>query len=346
MKIVFFRHSLLSRGGDKMIVLNANHLAASGHDVTIKTNLIDSVFALDDKIKILPLKFRGKIGTILSAIFERSDADLVIADIIVMVCLLSFCNRRKLIFFAQDYNESYYSSWLQKQFIRWLNLLGLKIFKIRAIAVSKPLAELLRNRFGADVTVVENGIDSSIFYPDPLPELLAAKEERKSLLLHSRADYRKGFDIAVKVVEQLQPRSTIPLEVWTVGAPAQGLFPNIIHRDFGYVGETDLRRIMSSTDVFLYPTRYEGFGLMPLEAMACGCAVITTTAIPYAIHGENALVSRIEDSEVLTKHLTSMLNDERLSRKLIEAGKQFARKYKLSDARRQFELTLSGMLRK
>jgi len=346
MNIVFFRHSLLSRGGDKMIVMYANHLAASGHQVTIKANVVDSVFTLDSRVSISPLRFSGKIGTILSAFFEKTDADLVIADIIVMVCLLSFLNRRKVICFAQDYDEAYYSNRIQKLFIRCLYFLGLTFSRIRTIAVSNQLAALLRNRFGADVTVVENGVDTNIFYPDPLPDLLSAKEGRKSLLLHSRADFRKGFDIAINAVEQLRHRLTVSLEIWTVGEPVQGLFPDFILRDFGYAGEVDLRRIMSSADVFLYPTRHEGFGLMPLEAMACGCAVVTTSAVPFAVHEKNSLVAEIEDCDAITEYLNLLLNDELLASRLIENGKQLAGRCKLSDAARQFELTLSVMLRK
>jgi len=344
MKIVFLRHSLLSRGGDKMIALYANHLAKAGHQVTIKTNVVDSVFPLNDKITIAPLKFPGKIGTIFSAIFEKSDADFIIADIIAMVCLLSLFNRHKVICFAQDYDESYYSIRLQKLFIRFLYFFGLTLFRVRTIAVSAPLADLLSNRFGAHVTVVENGINTNMFYPEPLPELMAAKEGRKALLLHSRSDYRKGFDLAVKVIGKLPFESTLSLEIWTVWDTVQDIFPGYIQRDFGYAGEADLRRIMSSADVFLYPTRHEGFGLMPLEAMACGCAVITTTAVPFAVHKENSLVAQIEDFETLTQYLTVLLNDECLSGHLIESGRQLAESYRLSDAEQQFEVTLAGML--
>lgn len=329
-----------------MIVLYANHLAESGHQVIIKTNVIDTVFAIDERISIHPLRYSGKFGTIFSALFEKTSSDYIIADIIAMVCLLSFRNHHKLICFAQDYDESYYSNNLQKLLIRLLYLLGLTLFKIRTLAVSKPLADILRSRFNADVTVVENGIDTNAFHVDPDKELLSAKEGRKAVLLHSRADYRKGFDVAVKVIEQLQSKLTAPIEVWTVGEPANGLFPSYTQRDFGYVGESELRRIMSSADVFLYPTRHEGFGLMPLEAMACGCAVVTTTTVSFAVHEENSLVAEVDDSELLTKHLITMLTDECLFRRLTEAGKQLVSKYRLSNASRQFEMTLVKMLQK
>lgn len=346
MNIIFFRHSLLSRGGDKMIVIYANYLAASGHIVTIKTNVLDTVFTLDERISVQPLRYAGKFGSILSAVFEKTSADILVADIIAMVCLLSLRNRFKLVCFAQDYDESYYSNVFQKLLIRILYYIGLTFCKIKTIAVSSPLTELLRCRFNADVCTVENGIDTDVFFVDPDFELLRMKEGRKSVLLLSRKDYRKGFDVAVRVINQLSKQQIVPIEVWTVGIPVQQLLTNCVHRDFGYVGEVELRRIMSCADIFLYPSRHEGLPLMPLEAMACGCAVVTTTAVPFAVHGENALVAPIDDCETLTRHLTTLLSEELLRIRLVDAGKQTVLKHKLSEASQQFETALFEFFQK
>lgn len=323
-----------------MIAMYANHLAASGHHVTIKTNLVDSVFTLDDRIDVVPLRFSGKLGTILSALSEKSESDLIIADIVAMVCMLSFRNRRKLLCFAQDYDESYYSFIVQKLFIRLLYYLALTLFKVKTIAVSNPLAELLRNRFNADVSVVENGIDTNVFYPAPDKELVSSREGRKAVLLHSRKDYRKGFDIAVEVIKRVQSQMTVPFELWTVGVPVQGLFTDCVHRDFGYVGEADLRRVMSSADIFLYPSRHEGLPLMPLEAMACGCAVITTTAVPFAVHGENSLVAQVEDIQTLVEHVALLLTYDMKCSELAANGKRFASRYNLTEAAQRFMTAL------
>lgn len=344
MKIVFFRHSLLSRGGDKMIVANANNLAASGHQVCIAAAVFDTIFTLDPRITLYQLPFTNKLGTILTAIKTKFDADLVVADIIPMACFLSSRNRKKVVYFAQDYDESYYSSAMAKLFIRLLYLIGLCLLRIRAIAVAHHLAETFQRRFKVRASVVENGVDRGVFYPEPDPCLVSDKNSRKALLLLSRSDRRKGFDVARDVVKCLSASHTSLFEVWTVGEQCAGLFPDLVHRDFGYVDEDKLRRVMSSADVFLYPTRHEGLPLMPFEAMACGCPVVTTTAVPYAVHEENGLVAQIEDRDTLTHHLLVLLDDEDLHSRLIETGKQFASRHSLSEATRQFEAVLAGML--
>ena len=327
-----------------MIAAHANHLASEGHNVGIFTTELDTVFTLDPRISLNKLTSKNKLGTIKSALKTKFMSELVIVDIIPMACLLLFRNRNKVVYFAQDYDESYYTSPLLKRLVRCLYFIGLKLFRIPTIAVSHSLAELLCKRFHARVAVVENGVDARVFYPDPDPDLVAAKANRRAILLLSRSDRRKGFDIAQAVIKHLSASHSDLFEVWTVGEPSVGSFPGLVHRDFGYVGEERLRRIMSSADVFLYPTRHEGFGLMPLEAMACGCPVVTTTAVPYVMNMDNALVARIEDIKELTEKLLEMLEEEGLRSRLAEAGRQFSRQHSLSESTREFEAVINKMV--
>ena len=43
------------------------------------------------------------------------------------------------------------------------------------------------------------------------------------------------------------------------------------------IAQSDLSELYGSADAMIFPSRYEGFGLPPLEAMACGCPVVATT---------------------------------------------------------------------
>ncbi|MBJ6724080.1 glycosyltransferase [Geomesophilobacter sediminis] len=330
MRIVFLRHSLLNRGGDKMIATHASFLAAQGHDVVIRTNLLKTVFSLDPRVRVEPLPFPGKLGTLVTAALSRQCADVVVADIVVLALLLSIRNRKRVLYFAQDYDESYYRFTLQRLFIRLLYGAALSFLRVRSIAVSKRLAQLLSQRFGAKVGLSENGVDTTIFYPEPDPDLIASKQGRQALLLLSRSDARKGFDIAQRTVAAL--KTGLPLEIWTVGENATGGFPGFLHRDFGYLDESALRRVFSSADLFLYPSRHEGFPLMVLEAFACGCPVVTTDAVPYAEHDENSLVCRIEDAHGAAEMVEILLADVTIRRRLAENGKALASRQTLHQA--------------
>lgn len=336
MNILFYRHSLLSRGGDKMIVLQANHLATLGHDVCLMTAVLDTVFTLDPRISIRMLPSRSKTCTILKAATSRFDVDLIVADIVAMVTFLSIRNRGKVICYAQDYDESYYTLRFHKMLVRVLYFISLRLFRIPTIAVSNPLGDLLFRHFKADVRVVENGIDTSKFFPDPDHGLISMKSGRKSVLILSRTDRRKGFDLAREVISRIAETHSGSIEIWTVGEPNDGFFPGVCHRHLGYVDESRLRSIMSSADIFLYPSRHEGYPLMVLESFACRVPVVTTDAVPYAEHGVNSLVSRIEDVETLSRHLRMLLDDDFLAERLAEAGYIFAREHSLDSACRLF----------
>lgn len=329
-----------------MIVIHANYLASIGHEVRIIAAVIDTVFDIDPRVTLERLPSSTKLGTIASALTTKFTSDLVIADIIAMVLLLSVRNRKKVICFGQDYDESYYDSYFAKLLIRLIYLFALTFERIPVLAVSSRLAELLRNRFRANATVVENGIDASVFFRDPDNHLLSLKGDSRAVLLLSRSDQRKGFDIAIEACKRLRNYFNGSLEVWTIGEKCPDIFQDFVHKDFGYIGEDRLRQILSSADLLLYPTRHEGFGLMPLEAMACGCAVVTTSAVPYVVHGENALVSRIDDVDSLTANLLALINDECLRNKLIRNGGHFAATCTLAESKRKFNSVLLELMQR
>jgi len=340
MKIVFFRHSLLNRGGDKMVAAYASFLAKQGHQVSIAANRFESVHQLHPLVSLIPLKLPGKTGTILSALFTNYRDSLVIADIIPMASILTLSNRNRIIYFAQDNDESYYSSSIMRSLIRILYHFGLGWLKIPAIAVSRNLADELGNAYNASLSVVPNGVDTGMFYPDPLHDYVASKAGRRAVLLFSRSDWRKGFDIAVKAINKVAIDTCFKekLEVWTVGEAVIGRFEGLPHRDFGYVDEAGLRRIMSSADLFLYPSRHEGLPLMPLEAMACGCPIVCSSAsAAVAINGFNAIVVENGDEIGFASSVMKLLNDKTLCELFIINGRCTALSMGLDEACRNFE---------
>ena len=74
-------------------------------------------------------------------------------------------------------------------------------------------------------------------------------------------------------------------------------------------------------NVFVYASWYEGFGLPPLEAMACGVPVVTTDCggvLEYAIDGYNSLVTPIRDPTALAQAIQRLLSDRHLAAQLIQ----------------------------
>ena len=79
----------------------------------------------------------------------------------------------------------------------------------------------------------------------------------------------------------------------------------------GYAPDADLPLWYSAADLFVYPSLYEGFGLPPLEAMACGAPVLVSRAssLPEAV-GEAGVLVDPHDPEALAREMAALLADE------------------------------------
>jgi glycosyltransferase involved in cell wall biosynthesis len=89
----------------------------------------------------------------------------------------------------------------------------------------------------------------------------------------------------------------------------------------GYLNDNELRVLYSSCRAFIYPSLYEGFGLPPLEAMACGAPVIASriAALQETLADAAVLVDPL-DVEALARSITAVLGDGRHRDHLIEKG--------------------------
>ena len=99
-------------------------------------------------------------------------------------------------------------------------------------------------------------------------------------------------------------------------------------RFLGRVSDLELITLYSLADVFAFPSFSEGFGIPPLEAMACGAPVITsnTSSLPE-VAGDAALLVDPHDVKGLGHAITRLLEDEQLREELRQKGYQRARQY-------------------
>ncbi len=89
----------------------------------------------------------------------------------------------------------------------------------------------------------------------------------------------------------------------------------------GYVPDADLVALYNAAAVFVYPSLFEGFGLPPLEAMACGAPVVcsNTSAFPEVV-GDAALIVDPRDPEALAAAIATVLGDVNMRTDLVIAG--------------------------
>ncbi|MDQ2715934.1 MAG: glycosyltransferase family 4 protein [Chloroflexota bacterium] len=107
-------------------------------------------------------------------------------------------------------------------------------------------------------------------------------------------------------------------------------------RFLGRVDDADLVALYSLADVFAFPSFFEGFGMPPLEAMACGAPVITsnTSSLPE-VTGEAALLVDPHDTQALADAIRRVIGDEGLREELRQKGYLQAQRYTWSESARK-----------
>lgn len=98
----------------------------------------------------------------------------------------------------------------------------------------------------------------------------------------------------------------------------------------GNVDDLTLRNLYRSASVLLFPSLYEGFGWPPLEAMACGCPVVCSSAGSLAeVVGSAALTAPASDEDALARYCVQVLQNPELAADLGKKGRAHVRQFTL-----------------
>jgi glycosyltransferase involved in cell wall biosynthesis len=113
----------------------------------------------------------------------------------------------------------------------------------------------------------------------------------------------------------------LKLLVQSLNLTAEVIFP-------GFVNSSDLPLFYNGADLFVYPSLYEGFGLPPIEAMACGTPVITSnvSSLPEIV-GDAAIQINPLDTLQLAEAIVKVLSSQAMRNDLIQRGLQHCKKY-------------------
>ncbi len=99
-------------------------------------------------------------------------------------------------------------------------------------------------------------------------------------------------------------------------------------RMLGYVAQRDLPALYSGARLFVYPSLYEGFGLPPLEAMACGVPVIAShrASLPEVVGSAGLLVDPMDDRGI-AENIQALIEDQTLHADLSKLGRERAQTF-------------------
>lgn len=211
----------------------------------------------------------------------------------------------------------------------------------RVIAVSESTKRDLVHHYGlapAQIDVVYNGVDAA-FRPLPDDQVADFRVRRglpqRFILFVGTLEPRKNVMRLLKAYARLSPGRPPLLLVGGRGWLYDELFSAVerLHLSdevcfVGYVPAEDLPWWYNAATLFVYPSLYEGFGLPPLEAMACGTPVIASTAsaLPEVVGQAGILVSPT-DTEALAAAMEQVLADGDLRARMRAAGLAQARRF-------------------
>ncbi len=193
---------------------------------------------------------------------------------------------------------------------------------LRKIVISTWLRDVMRDRFGADAEVLVTPVDPALFHRIEVPR--APGPPRVLMLDH---DYAwKGVADGLEAVRRARAAGhTLRLVGFGVKTPRDVSAYDEFHAN---PPQDELARLYSGCEIYLCPSWDEGLGTPPMEAMACGAALVTYDnggCRDYARDGETALVAPRRDTSALGLALARLVTDGALRARVASAGAAFVR---------------------
>ncbi|PON18059.1 hypothetical protein C2W62_09925 [Candidatus Entotheonella serta] len=200
--------------------------------------------------------------------------------------------------------------------------------------------------------IVPNAVDDVFAKPPDQTQLelyrQAMQLPRTNLLYVGMLKVHKNLDTMIRAFSQYTKRyGTHDIQLVIVGKPevaqetrlrqlARDLCIHEFIRFTGYLPDDELRLMYYLADLLIQPSCHEGFGLTPLEAMACGTPVVASRIPPHQeVCGDAALLVSPSDTDAMAEAIAAVLQDERFAAELRRRGLANAQRYTWRDAGRQ-----------
>jgi starch synthase len=191
------------------------------------------------------------------------------------------------------------------------------------------------------VRVIRNGIDTSEYVPDPgfdVVERYGIDQSRPYVIFVGRITRQKGVPVLLRAAAELDPSAQLVLCAGQADTPelldeVTGLVNGLRETRSGVVWipemlpKPDVIQLLSHAAVFAIPSLYEPLGIVNLEAMACGTAVVGSRVggIPEVVEdGVTGLLMAPDDPSALAMALNTVLTEPALAKSMGQAGRDRA----------------------
>lgn len=377
-KIVFCTPALYSAGGvERVVSYKASYFAEQlGYDVTIivtEGKGRDCYFPLSDKVKVINFElgfealwqasFAKKI--ILYLTKQRQYKKLLKRELMCIRPDFTITTLRREINFLSDIPDgSKKIGELHVDRANYRNFATNKQNLIKQVFSrwwSNSLLDHIR-RLDKMVLLTDSAmydwpeLDNKIKISDPLPFLIDEKSSLlcKRIISIGRFDYEKGNDLLLQVWKKVEKQ----MPDWQLDIYGNGnREPYLLQmrqleidssRCHLYGPINDVKKEYLDSSVFVLPSRYEGFGLVLIEAMACGVPVVSFDCEngPRSIitNGEDGFLIPTFDIDAFADKLLLLMRDENLRRLMGEKAQKSAAKYDMDSIGLQWKQLFDGLM--
>jgi glycosyltransferase involved in cell wall biosynthesis/ubiquinone/menaquinone biosynthesis C-methylase UbiE len=338
MKILYVLPEASVAGGASQVFEHVNRLIDRGHDVKLAI-LSNNVY----KVNWYPLKTELIPMQDIPALAKKMDI-VVATHYITSFFVHELETKAKKYYFVQ-HKESWFVDELSfvindfegteevkklmikervKDYRAYIEK-SYRLMDLNLFTTSDWLLGILDKEFDRTALQVYCCLNDKMFYPEPM---FPRNDGKIRVLLETTTQSTswKGLDDAIAVLEG-DPELRKEIEVWTLSAD-----------DPKYTGDKhwknptqdEIRQIYSSSDINLKMSWYEGWGLGPMQAMACGCAVVTSDNFginTYGHHGINCLIVGNRDIKEARNQIVRLIKDKKLRNKLIKNGLEINKQF-------------------
>ncbi len=322
LRINFNTLGLSSGGGNRVIIELANRLVGRGHDVTITAISLDrfSWYGKENIKAKLNVAFPSKSTRLIRQRIQHQHyfdvqtsmlkklsppCDINIATFCLTVAPTIESKKGKPYYLVQNYEPWFFTE------PRWK--------KIAEDSYKSPATKLCVSRWlveKAGGEYIGNGVNTDIFKP----QNTFAEKEAKSVLYFYRGMPSKQDVLALECLQALYNKRKVRIHI-----VAQENFKEKINPNFDFILHTnpedsELAKLYSSVRLLLYTSLFEGFGLPPLEALACGTNVVSTPfeGNEFLVDKENCFLGK--DRSQLVLRASELLGNDELSKSQLSSG--------------------------
>lgn len=349
MKINIVLPAIGESGGIDVIYKYVELLSNRGHDIVIykevkafnmyryKNKLKNKIHQCYCTFKCVKevFKIHSKFDKFVISINNKTvrDADVIIATAWPTAYVINKLNMSK--------GEKYYfiqgfEIWDNKKLGMESYLLPLKKIVI-STWINVKLQEYLKI---GPFPVIYNGIDLSKFN-NPNKRYKKSNESLQCLMLNHNLP-KKGIEYGLKAFEMVKKKYPC-LKLVMFGINSSDNLPEYIE----YIQKPTKKQLLtlySESDIFIFPSIEEGWGLTPIEAMACKCAVVGTRTgfvLDIGKEDKNMLISEPEDIQKMAYNLVRLIENRKLLEIVSEQGYKAIKKLDWTNSCQALEDKLS-----